>query len=220
MSVQNEVTDQRQAAVYRLYDAAGTLLYIGSAYNPERRYRQHGTKPWWPLVARRAKEWHQSKADAYAAEMAAIATERPAHNHMGTPQYVPPAEKAAAQRSHIVGELTVKQLMAKHDISRQSLHTYRQDPRFPLPSSRPGTGGLRRRETEVAAWFEANPKQPGKKRTSPSQQQGESRMNRYTVTLKVEADSEVTPEQIRQEIYDAGEDVPFGFDVISIEPAE
>ena len=58
---------------------------------------------------------------------------------------------------------------------------------------------------------------PGKKPPS-SQQQGESQMNTYTVTLRVEAESEVSPDRIRQEIYDAAEDVSFGFDVVSIEP--
>jgi predicted DNA-binding transcriptional regulator AlpA len=125
-------------------------------------------------VARRAEEWHESKDEAYAAEMKAIAAEGPAHNHMGTPQYVPPSVKAAAQRSRISGELTVKQIMAKHDISRQSLHTYRQNPSFPLPVSRPGTGGLRWREDELAVWFDANPKQQGKKREQfVSHQQGD-----------------------------------------------
>ncbi|MFF7130365.1 GIY-YIG nuclease family protein [Streptomyces sp. NPDC008240] len=175
MTVPNNPQPARKAAVYRLYAADGSLLYIGSSYNPERRYRDHYSKPWWPLVARRAEEWHPSKDDAYAAEMKAIAAEEPAHNHMGTPQYVPPSEKAAAQRRHISGELTVKEIMTKHGISRQSLHTYRQDPGFPSPVSRPGTGGLRWRQDEVAAWFRANPKQQGKKREQfVSHQQGDS----------------------------------------------
>jgi predicted DNA-binding transcriptional regulator AlpA len=218
LTVSNETQSERQAAVYRLYAADGSLLYIGSSYNPERRYRDHYSKPWWPLVARRVEEWHPSKDDAYAAEMKAIAAEGPAHNHMGTPQYVPPSEKAAAQRRHISGELTVKEIMATHGISRQSLHTYRQDPGFPSPVSRPGTGGLRWREDELAAWFAVNPKQQGKKREQfVSHQQGEPGMKTYVLTLRIEADSEVTPEQIRQEIYDACADVPFGFDITSVE---
>jgi predicted DNA-binding transcriptional regulator AlpA len=116
--------------------------------------------------------------------------------------------------------MTTMEIAAEHGVSRQSIHTYRRTGVFPQPVEEQGSTRVRFREDEVAAFFEANPKQPGKKRTSPSQQQGESRMSTYTVTLKVEADSEVTPEQIRQEIYDAGEDVPFGFDVVSIEPAE
>ncbi|MGW1616352.1 GIY-YIG nuclease family protein [Streptomyces sp. NPDC002285] len=174
MSVSNDTNTERQAALYRLYAADGSLLYIGSSYNPQRRYRDHYRKPWWPTVVRRVEEWHPSKDDAYAAEMKAIAAERPAYNHMGTPQYVPPSEKAAARRNHLSGELTVKEIMAKHGISRQSLHTYRQESSFPLPVSRPGTGGLRWREDELAAWFAANPKQQGKKRDQfVSHQQGE-----------------------------------------------
>lgn len=175
VTVPNETEPTRKAAVYRLYAADGSLLYIGSAFNPATRYRAHSRKPWWPLVARRDVEWHPSKDDAYAAEMAAIAAEGPVHNHMGTPQYVPPSEKAAARRRHIGGELSVKEIMATHGVSRQSLHTYRQDPGFPHPVSRQGTGGLRWREDEVAAWFQANPKQQGKKRDQfVSHEQGET----------------------------------------------
>ncbi|MFG2780799.1 GIY-YIG nuclease family protein [Streptomyces prunicolor] len=172
MSVQTEAIDQRQAAVYRLYDSAGALLYIGSSYNPERRYRDHYPKPWWPLVARREEEWHPSKEAAYMVEMAAIAAEAPVHNEMGTPRYVPPSEKAAARRSHLAGELTVKGIMAKYGISRQSLHTYRQRPDFPAPVSRPGTGGLRWREDEVDAWFQANPPSQGKRTDLAPQDEG------------------------------------------------
>lgn len=57
---------------------------------------------------------------------------------------------------------------------------------------------------------------PGKKPPS-SQQQGGPEMAVYTLTMRIEADREVTPEQIRQEIYDACPDVPFGFDITSIE---
>lgn len=46
----------RRAAVYRLYDAAGTLLYIGSAYDPEQRVERHRKKPWWPQAVRRTDE--------------------------------------------------------------------------------------------------------------------------------------------------------------------
>lgn len=173
LSVQTEATDQRQAAVYRLYDADGGLLYIGSSCNPVRRYRDHYSKPWWPLVARRVEEWHPTQTDAYAAEMKAIAAEGPAHNHMGTPRYVPPSQKAAARRAGIQGELSVKGIMAKHGISRQSLHTYRQRPDFPAPVSRPGTGGLRWRETDVAAWFATNPPSRGK-RTDLARDEGDS----------------------------------------------
>ncbi|MET8905759.1 hypothetical protein [Streptomyces sp. Tu 4128] len=36
----------RRAAVYRLYDTDGVLLYIGSVYDPEERCEARRTKPW------------------------------------------------------------------------------------------------------------------------------------------------------------------------------
>ena len=113
--------------------------------------------------------------------------------------------------------MTTTEIAAEHGVSRQSIHAYRRTGAFPQPVEGEGSTRPRFRADEVAAWFAANPPQPGKKRSSPPQQQGESRMATYLVTLKVEADAEVTPDQIRQEIYDACPDVPFGFDVVSVE---
>ncbi|MGA5497767.1 hypothetical protein ACPCSP_25725 [Streptomyces cinereoruber] len=86
------------AAVYRLYAEDGTLLYIGSAYEPNVRCKGHQSKSWWPLVASRAEEWHASREDAYKAERAAIRREHPAHNVFGTPRHTGPAERGRAQR--------------------------------------------------------------------------------------------------------------------------
>jgi hypothetical protein len=87
----------RRAAVYRLHDATGTLLYIGSAYDPERRCERHEGLPWWPQVAQRTEEWHPSRGHAYSAEMQAIADEHPRHNVMGTPEYREECRRAARQ---------------------------------------------------------------------------------------------------------------------------
>lgn len=115
--------------------------------------------------------------------------------------------------------ITLKQIELDHGVSRSALHTYRRSSTFPQPVAVEGSTKTLYRADEVAAWFDANPKQQGKKRDQfVSQQRGDTAMSVYTVTLRVEADSEVTPERIRQEIYDAGEDVPFGFDITSIEP--
>jgi predicted DNA-binding transcriptional regulator AlpA len=115
--------------------------------------------------------------------------------------------------------ITLKQIELEHGISRSALHTYRRSASFPKPVPVEGSTKTQYRADEVAAWFEANPKQQGKKRDQfVSHQRGETAMSVYTVTLRVEADSEVTPDRIRQEIYDAAEDVPFGFDVVSVEP--
>ncbi|MGY5033279.1 GIY-YIG nuclease family protein [Streptomyces sp. 900116325] len=51
-----ETQPSRRAAVYRLYDAADALLYVGSAYDPEERCKAHHDKPWWPKVTRRAEQ--------------------------------------------------------------------------------------------------------------------------------------------------------------------
>jgi len=84
VSVANPPTEERPAAVYRLWDAEGNLLYIGSSYDPETRCQGHRDKPWWPRVASRTDEWHESRGDAYRTELEAIVAEDPQHNVYGT----------------------------------------------------------------------------------------------------------------------------------------
>lgn len=93
--------DRRRAAVYRLFAADGTLLYIGSAYDPDHRCKSHRKASWWPKVARRTEEWHPSRGHAYNAEMAAIATEGPACNAMGTPEYRVEESEATRRRDEM-----------------------------------------------------------------------------------------------------------------------
>lgn len=98
LSVANETPEPRPAAVYRLWDAEGRLLYVGSAYDPEERAKAHRRTEWGPLVARRTDEWHPSREAAYDAEALAIAAEGPAHNVAGTPRHTGPAERGKVQR--------------------------------------------------------------------------------------------------------------------------
>ncbi|MFI8499484.1 hypothetical protein ACIGFK_13445 [Streptomyces sp. NPDC085524] len=42
-------------------------------------------------------------------------------------------------------------------------------------------------------------------------------MKTYTLTMTIEADDDVPPAQIREELYDACGDVPFGFEITAIE---
>lgn len=95
-----EAKEPRPAAVYRLYDTDGTLLYIGSAYDPEERCKEHRGQPWWPRVARRTEEWFGHRNSAYAAEMKAIAAEKPLHNAMG-PGYAQRVTDATRQRNEL-----------------------------------------------------------------------------------------------------------------------
>ncbi|MFL4491491.1 GIY-YIG nuclease family protein [Streptomyces sp. VTCC 41912] len=70
-----------RTALYRVFDAAGKLLYIGISQNPDVRFGQHSqTKPWWPEVVDRKVEWHESRAEAAEAERAAIESEQPHWN--------------------------------------------------------------------------------------------------------------------------------------------
>ncbi|MEU6595071.1 hypothetical protein ABZ923_38740 [Streptomyces sp. NPDC046881] len=77
-------SDVRPAAVYRPWAADGTLLYVGSSYNPDARYQIHRSKEWGQEIARRAMEWLGTRAGAYRAELEAIGTESPKHNVYGT----------------------------------------------------------------------------------------------------------------------------------------
>lgn len=69
-------------ALYRAFDEAGVLLYVGITNAPERRWREHvGAKPWWKTEVRNIDvEWFDSRTEAARAESRAVSTERPLHN--------------------------------------------------------------------------------------------------------------------------------------------
>lgn len=67
--------------VYRLKAADGSLLYVGCSANPGARLREHQrAQPWAERIATMDVETHPSRADALAAEAAAIKAETPAYN--------------------------------------------------------------------------------------------------------------------------------------------
>ena len=69
--------------------------------------------------------------------------------------------------------MTVTEIAAEHGVSRQTIHTYRRTGIFPSAVAGEGSTRLRFREDEVIAFFEANPKQPRKKRRPQPEQQGD-----------------------------------------------
>lgn len=74
----------KRTALYRLYDANDTLIYVGIAFNPSSRYTSHKkTKTWWPEVKRREVTWYDSRTEAAAAEIEAIRSELPLYNRNG-----------------------------------------------------------------------------------------------------------------------------------------
>lgn len=72
-----------RTAVYRIYDEADSLLYVGVASSFGRRWSQHSSKQeWWPMVHRQTVTWYGTREDAEAAETVAIRDEKPVYNVM------------------------------------------------------------------------------------------------------------------------------------------
>lgn len=77
-------TPPRETALYRLYDSADQLLYVGIATDPKVRFGQHRReKTWWPEVAVREVEWFSDRARALKEEARAIERELPRYNDVG-----------------------------------------------------------------------------------------------------------------------------------------
>jgi len=70
-----------RTALYRLFDAAEQLLYVGISTQPDTRWTQHASdKPWWSLVEHRRVEWYSSRTAAEKAELEAVRAEEPLYN--------------------------------------------------------------------------------------------------------------------------------------------
>lgn len=75
----------RRTALYRLFDKEGRLLYVGVAFDPAERWKDHAMfKPWWPLAVRKVIEWHPTRTEALLCEATAIRDESPLHNIKGS----------------------------------------------------------------------------------------------------------------------------------------
>ena len=70
----------RRTCVYRCYDAAERLLYVGISMSLEGRLTKHRRTAWWPEVAEITVQWFDGREAAKAAERAAIRDEAPLHN--------------------------------------------------------------------------------------------------------------------------------------------
>ena len=70
-------------AVYRMFSAAGRLLYIGQTVNPAQRlclHRNDAEKNWLTEVVRMEIQWLPTREAAKATEAAAIRAECPIYN--------------------------------------------------------------------------------------------------------------------------------------------
>lgn len=75
----------RTVELYRVYDAADRLLYVGITTNLRERLRSHSHRPpagsaWWPQVAYCSLERFPEVWMALRAEVEAIHTEYPLYN--------------------------------------------------------------------------------------------------------------------------------------------
>lgn len=95
-----------RTAIYRHYDAASALLYIGIAKDPWRRMLAHQkAQPWADEIASMSVEWHDSREQAEAAERRLILAERPSYNvHMN------PASEMARFANLVGHEVLAKNL--------------------------------------------------------------------------------------------------------------
>lgn len=67
-------------SVYRCFDAAGRLLYVGMTACVLRRMQEHRVKDWWPRVASITVKHYPNRRTARNAERLAIVRERPEIN--------------------------------------------------------------------------------------------------------------------------------------------
>jgi hypothetical protein len=72
-------------AVYRLYDAAGLLLYVGIGVQPQWRVDAHSRRRWGVAISEVLIEWLETEREAREVEKAAIRTEDPIHNRLRYP---------------------------------------------------------------------------------------------------------------------------------------
>lgn len=90
--------------------------------------------------------------------------------------------------------ITLKQIELEHGVSRSALHTYRRSASFPQPIAVEGSTKIQYRADEVAAWFDANSPQQGKRTDLVAKkQQGATPMTREEYEEKrrrLEADAE------------------------------
>lgn len=72
---------ERPTAVYRFFDRKGRLLYVGIAYDPADRWKQHAREArWWDQAADNTIDWYDTRGEAERAELTALRYEKPVFN--------------------------------------------------------------------------------------------------------------------------------------------
>ncbi len=93
-------------SLYRFYDAQDVLLYVGvTSVGPSRWIDHEDHRAWWIQVVRTTVQHFPSREEAFAAERAAIQSERPTHNRTYHPVRV---HRTAVKRRHGTGGISLK----------------------------------------------------------------------------------------------------------------
>ena len=139
-----------RTAVYRFFDADGTLLYVGVTKNFEARRQQHkGTKAWWPEVDpnRTKVVWYVDEPSALRAELDAIGGECPVHNVDRTNGHYR-SRRETGRAQHYMGTAEIRRGLG---VSRQRAQQIVSHPSFPEPFDILAMGKVWKREG-VEAW--------------------------------------------------------------------
>lgn len=141
-----------ETAVYRIYDSADGLLYVGITNDTETRWRDHLlTKPWWQTDAHRYEvAWYPTRADAMAEEQRAIQHEHPKYNWMHT---VLPRITITPR---VPGTYSTGEIARRFRISPDTLRVLVAKPDFPkrLDLPPPHRKGKRYPADEVESYFD------------------------------------------------------------------
>lgn len=75
------------SSVYRIFNAADEVIYLGMSYTPEVRVRLHHHKDWGSEIARWDADWHPNREAAKQAEERLIKELWPRYNVVHTPEH-------------------------------------------------------------------------------------------------------------------------------------
>lgn len=67
-------------AVYHIYDADDSLLYVGMSIQPQQRIHEHSAKEWFVSANKVNIRWHKTKESALNAEAVSIIVGKPKFN--------------------------------------------------------------------------------------------------------------------------------------------
>lgn len=119
---EESVVNIRECSVYRFFDSAGALLYVGRSVSPSKRKQGHKSKAWYELIARTEVQQFPSVALADEAERMAISSEHPLHNLRSLNESVAFARGVKAPGSECNAKRAARQAKwrkANEDLNRQ-----------------------------------------------------------------------------------------------------